>query len=180
VISERARAGFERLFAAALAARLARSPDAAFETVPVASEGAGAGDMTVVLTISSIRFRLLFMLAVADNEAARAYYAPDSAGQGLREAFLEVSNLCCGVLSQGLQAHFPDLGMSTPYVLGDACLAHLDSLKPGYLSRQAVTIDGAVHITATMCICPHADIDFVPDPVTVAAAEVAEGELELF
>lgn len=178
MISERARAGFDDLFVAALRSRLMRSTDDHAAIVPAAaSSPAAAGATTVVLTISSIRFRLLFVLEVAEDAATRAYYAPGDAERDFRAAFLEVSNLCCGVLSQGLQGHFPDLGMSTPYILGTACLAHLHSLAPGHLARHAVTINGAVRIMATICICAHAQIDFAPGAATV---DVCEGELELF
>lgn len=180
MISERARAGFDALFVAALRSRLVLSADDAFEIAPPTADGPpAAGTTTVVLTISSIRFRLLFLLEVAEDDGIRAYYVPDGADRSFREAFFEVANLCCGVLSQGLQSHFPDLGMSTPYVIGTACLAHLDSLKPGHLSRHAVTINGALRITATICICEHADIDFEFVPGT-ATTDVGEGELELF
>ena len=179
MISERAKAGFDDLFVAALRSRLPRSGSDDTSIDPVMDAGAPArpGATIVVLTISSIRFRLLFMLDVAEDDAMRAYYVPDNAAMRFREAFAEVANLCGGLLSQGLQSHFPDLGMSTPYVLGTGCLGHLVSLKPGHLSRHAVTINGAVRIVATMCICAHAAIDFVPGSAVV---EVCEGELELF
>lgn len=182
MIGQQARAGFEQLFTTALRSRLVRGADDACAIEPAApalsdrARGIGGGS-SVVLTISSIGFRLLFILEIDDGAAIRAYYAPHGDEDAFRAAFAEVANLCCGLLSQGLVDYFPDLGMSTPYFLGSGCLAHLDSLRPDHVFRQAVTIADSVRLCATMCVCAHTDIDFT---VVASATEVSAGELELF
>ncbi|MBK4737254.1 hypothetical protein [Noviherbaspirillum pedocola] len=181
MITEQAKAGFEQLLVSALKSRLPLSCEDTCEITPVTANDsiATSANTVVVLTISGIRFRLLFFLEVEEKEDIRFYYAANGQSEAFKEAFLEVSNLCCGLLSQGLQAHFPDLGMSTPYILRNGCLAHLTSLKQGYLTKHAVTINGSMQMLATICVCEYADIDFMLSLAT-AEVEVDSGELELF
>jgi hypothetical protein len=80
-------------------------------------------------------------------------------------------------VNQELLNYFPDLGMSTPYVLSARCMPYLEALKPEFLASYAVTINNAVGLGATVCVCAHAPIDFVAD---VSAVEDTSGELELF
>jgi hypothetical protein len=80
-------------------------------------------------------------------------------------------------MNQALLRYFPDLGMSTPYVLNARCLPHLHELKPGLLSSYSVTLNGTVRLAATVCVCAHAPIDFIAD---TGALEETSGELELF
>ena len=89
----------------------------------------------VVLTISSIVFRLLLILHFDENDSTRGYYLKEGDEQPFQEAFLEICNLCCGAMNQELLRYFPDLGMSTPYVLSARCLGHLPALKPGFCRR---------------------------------------------
>jgi hypothetical protein len=181
VISEQAKAGFEQLLVSALKSRLPLSSKDSCEVTPIMASVPvpASANTVVVLTIAGIRFRLLLILEVAEQEDIRRYYAANGKGEAFREAFLEISNLCCGLLSQGLQAHFPDLGMSTPYIVRNGCLAHLTNLKPGFLTRHTVTINGSMQMLATLCVCDYADIDFVPN-LASAEVEVGSGELELF
>lgn len=176
MIGPHAQDSFERIFFAAARTRLVTDPQHACEIAPAPGDGA-QGEHAVLLTISSMQFRLLLLLNVKDDEATRAYYA--GAGDGaLVDTFMEFGNLCCGALNQQLIEHFPDLGMSTPYALGSQCLPYLRELKPDYVKSYALTIDGAVRLGATLCICTHSPLDFVAVPL----AEVHEsaGELELF
>lgn len=181
MISEQAKTGFEQLLVSALKSRLPLSPEDICDITPVIANVpfAESADAAVVLTISGIRFRLLLIFEVAEKENIRLYYGANGKGEAVSEAFLEVSNLCCGLLNKGLQTHFPDLGMSTPYTLRNGCLLHLTSLKPGYLARHTVTINDSVQIRTTICVCEHADIDFVPTLPT-EELEAGGGELELF
>lgn len=80
-------------------------------------------------------------------------------------------------MNQELLNYFPDLGMSTPYVLDAQCLSHLHGLKPGLLSSYSITLNDSVRLAATVCVCAHAPIDFVAD---TSAIEETSGELELF
>lgn len=181
MITEQAKHSFEQIFHRAARTRLVIHADDACEIVRadhVAME-ADPEARVVVLTISSLFFRLLVGLHFTDDEATRRYFARDTAvdGQPLREAFMEVANLCCGAMNQSLVAHFPDLGMSTPYVLGSASLAHLAELKPDHVASYELTIDGNVPLAATLCVCANAPLDFAANVETI---EETSGELELF
>lgn len=131
----------------------------------------------VVLTISSISFRLLLMLHVNEDAATVGYYTKGDAERPFSEVFQEICNLCCGAINQELLRYFPDLGMSTPYMLNARCLPYLEGLKPELLETWAVTINESVRLSATICVCAHAPIDFAAD---VSVAEDTSGELELF
>jgi hypothetical protein len=67
--------------------------------------------------------------------------------------------------------------MSTPYAVSARCVPYLEVLKPGYLAAYAVTINDAVRVAATVCVCAHAPLDFVAD---VSDEVETGGELELF
>src|SRR5258707_5709991 len=179
MISSSAQASFEGLFMKAARSRLPQGPDDACDIVPLESDNANATSdaNVVVLTISSILFRLLLVFHFDEDESTRGYFVKDSADDALCDALLEVFNLCCGAVNQDLLRYFPDLGMSTPYVLSARCLSHLEQLKPDYLSSYAITINGSVQLAATVCVCAHAPIDFVAD---LTAVEESSGELELF
>jgi hypothetical protein len=179
LISAHAKDSFERIFRKAAQTRLPMNADDACEISPLADAGAHAGHnaKVVVLTISSIVFRLLLILHFEENETTRRYYLNDADDRPFQEAFLEVCNLCCGAMNQELLRSFPDLGMSTPYVLDARCLPHLRELKPALVSSYSVVIDGAVRLAATVCVCTHAPLDIIAD---TSAVEEASGELELF
>ncbi|CAB3702374.1 hypothetical protein [Paraburkholderia rhynchosiae] len=179
MITAHAKDSFERIFRKAAQARLPLSPDDCCEIVPIAQADAGATHRTqvVVLTISSIVFRLLLILHFDENDSTRNYYLKDADERPFQEAFLEICNLCCGAMNQELLRYFPDLGMSTPYVLSARCLPHLHELKPGLLSSYSVTLDGTARLAATVCVCASAPVDFIAD---TSAIEETSGELELF
>ena len=139
--------------------------------------GPERAENVVVLTISSIVFRMLLVLHFDEDAITRDYFVRNEEGAAFREVFLEICNLCCGAMNQELLNYFPDLGMSTPYVLSARCLPHLDELKPGYLASFAVTINGSVRFGATICVCADAPLDFIAE---VNAVEETSGELELF
>jgi hypothetical protein len=117
------------------------------------------------------------MLHVKEDVATVEYYTKGDAERPFSEVFQEVCNLCCGAINQELLRYFPDLGMSTPYMLSARCLPYLEGLMPALLETWAVTINDAVQLSATLCVCAHAPIDFMAD---VSAAEDTSGELELF
>ncbi|WP_233872573.1 hypothetical protein [Paraburkholderia adhaesiva] len=176
MIGPRAKDSIERIFFAAARTRLVTDAQHVCEIAPHASHTA-QGAQVVVLTISSMQFRLLLLLHFDDNETMRRYYAAD-AQRTLAEAFMEFGNLCCGAMNQQLVAHFPDLGMSTPYTLSGECLPHLHELKPDYLSSYALVIDGSVRLGATVCVCSQTSLDFVAADTETASEST--GELELF
>lgn len=180
MISAHARDSFERIFRKAAQARLPLDAGDLCEIAPMAEASAGASkdSQVVVLTISSIVFRLLLILRFDEDESTCAYYLKDATDEGsFQEVFLEICNLCCGAMNQELLRYFPDLGMSTPYVLNARCLPHLHELRPALLSSYSVTLNGSVRLAATVCVCAHAPIDFIAD---TSAIEETSGELELF
>jgi hypothetical protein len=179
VISAHAKDSFDRIFRKAAQARLPLESGDLCEIVPIAEASAGSTKDTqvVVLTISSIVFRLLLILHFDENDSAREYYLKEADERSFQEVFLEICNLCCGAMNQELLHHFPDLGMSTPYVLNARCLPHLHELKPGLLSSYSITLNGTVRLAGTLCVCADAPIDFVAD---TNALEETSGELEMF
>ena len=179
MISSHAKDSIERIFHKAAQARLLLDSGDVCEIVAIPQGVADAmseGNV-VVLTISSIVFRLLLILHFDEDASTREYFAKDAANGAFQEIFSEIANLCCGAMNQELLQYFPDLGMSTPYVLSARCVPHLQELKPDYLSSYAITINQSVQIAATVCVCAHQPIDFVAD---VSAIEESCGELELF
>ncbi|WP_296659962.1 hypothetical protein [Paraburkholderia sp.] len=176
MIGERAKDSIDRIFFAAARTRLVADAQHACEIVPHAGD-TPQGAQVVALTISSMQFRLLLLLHFNDDEATRRYYVGD-AQRTLAETFMEFGNLCCGAMNQQLVEHFPDLGMSTPYVLSGGCLPYLQELKPNYLSSHALTLDASVRLGATLCVCSKTPLDFVA--ADQEASCESSGELEMF
>ncbi|MDR0243422.1 MAG: hypothetical protein LBJ65_17655 [Burkholderia sp.] len=193
MISAQAKAGFERIFFDAARTRLASG--GACDIRPSAVHEHGGHDSAharsrskptvpehvVVLTISALHFRLLLALRFSDDDATRRRFAGASAGTSsqrpLPEAFMEVANLCCGAINQALTVPFPDLGMSTPYLLSGASIDYLPALAPGHVAAYDLTLDGDVRVGATLCVCANAPVDFhLPETAAVDTG----GELELF
>ena len=198
MISAQARAGFERIFFDAARTRLASG--GACEIRPAAGDAHDAShdwsrmqsraksytapkvpEHVAVLTISALHFRLLLALRFRDDEPTRRHFAAAAPGAStqrpLPEAFMEVANLCCGAINQALTAPFPDLGMSTPYLLSGASIDYLPALNPDHVAAYDVTLGGDVRIGATLCVCANAPVDFhVPEAASVDTG----GELELF
>lgn len=179
MISAHAKDSFERIFRKAAQTRLTLDASDTCEIRPLADTEVDAKRpaKVVVLTISSIVFRLLLILRFDEDDALRRYYLNDGDERPFDEAFLEICNLCCGAINQELLHSFPDLGMSTPYVLDARCLPHLHALKPALVTSYSVGINADVRLAATLCVCTHAPLDFVAD---LSAAEETSGELELF
>jgi hypothetical protein len=180
VISSQAKESFERIFHKAVQTRLPMDSGHTCNIAPLAQHDAGtvgADTKAVILTISSIAFRLLLILHANEDTATLEYFTKERAERPFQEVFQEICNLCCGAINQELLRYFPDLGMSTPYTLSARCVPYLTGLKPELLRSYAVTLDGSIELGATICVCAHAPIDFTAD---VAQAEDTSGELELF
>lgn len=178
-VSESARHAVDHVFAKAARANLAMDAADAIdiERLPGTSIVETPEANIFVLTISSYLFRLLTVFHVDPEGATAAYFCRGEAGQTFQEAFGEVGNLCCGAMNRELGKHFLHTGMSTPNMLGRGCVVHLNELKPDYVSRHAITINGGIVMHVTLCLCAYAPIDFRVDP----AAEIEEtGALELF
>ena len=176
MISERTKGSIGRIFASAARTRLTTSDDHACEIVERNGGASLRHARIVVLTISSMQFRLLLLLHFDEDDGMRDYYVGD-ASRSLADAFMEVANLCCGAMNHQLIEHFPDLGMSTPYTLSSQCVPYLAALKPDHVASYDLAINDSVRIGATLCVCTGAPLDFVVDE---AAAADSGGELELF
>ncbi|QGZ63762.1 hypothetical protein [Paraburkholderia acidisoli] len=176
MIGDHAKDSFQRIFTAAARTRLVAQEGQSCEVVPRASDEP-QGENLVILTISSMQFRLIVALHFEDDERTRRYYVGD-ASRALTECFMEYGNLCCGAMNQQLVEHFPDLGMSTPYALGSACLPYLRELQPDYVQSFSLTLDYDVKLGATLCVCTQTPLDFVVS-ATMETQDMG-GELELF
>jgi hypothetical protein len=179
VISEHAKDSFERIVSRAVKSRLTMDAGDVCEIMPAGAHGAHSlPDVNlVVLTISGIAFRLLLILHFDEDELTHHYFVKEESERPFLEVFLEICNLCCGAVNQEMLQYFPDLGMSTPYVLSARCMPYMEALKPEFLASYAISINDSVRLGATICVCAHAPIDFVAEASTV---EDTSGELELF
>jgi hypothetical protein len=178
MISDQASNSIEQIFVQAASTRLRPREEVGVEVLRI--DGARVHDAlqphALVLTISSMAFRLLFALHYADDEATRDCYLNGDADRKLDDVLMELVNLCCGSINQQLVAHFPDLGMSTPYALSSRCIGFLDDLKPDQVWRYELHPGGATRLDVTLCICAEAEVDFISGDVQLQE----EGELELF
>jgi hypothetical protein len=134
----------------------------------------------LVITCSSFVFRFLTLLRLGDNSETRTYYAQGAtAEENSADALFEAANLCTGAINRGLSRHFPHVGMSTPYALSDACLSHLEDLRPQHVLSYDITIRESVRLQATVCLCSYAPIDFSVNRISATEANTT-GELEFF
>lgn len=179
MISEQAKDSVHRIIERAAASRLRLDSSDHFEIEVLDTEVQkfGRKETIVVLTISSILFKVMLMLHVEDNAASRDYFLRDATDKPLEEVFLETANLFSGAVNQELLRYFPDLGMSTPYVLSAHCLDHMHALRPQYQARYRIRINETVKLSAGVCMSANAPIDFVAD---AEAVEESNGELEMF
>jgi hypothetical protein len=180
MISSQAADSMERIFCRAVQARLPLGTDDNCEVTrekSIRSVLPHTGENVVILTISSIMFRIIMVLHFEDDASTRAYCNAQNAEGSLLDVLLEAWNLCCGAVNQEVLEFFPDLGMSTPYVLGASCVNYLDELKPDYLASFAIEINGCARFTATLGVCAQGAIDFIASETAIAETN---GELELF
>jgi hypothetical protein len=138
---------------------------------------ADPGQAILLITISSFTFRLLTIFQIAEAPALSAYYVRGAAGRSLQEAFAEVANMCCGAINRQLALTWPHLAMSIPQILDTRCLAFVNDLRPQYLSQYALSINEAVKLRATLCLCCSAPVEFA---ALASEAQESSGELELF
>lgn len=182
MISAHAKESFDRIFRQAARTRLVTVPGGVCEIRPLSDLAPGEAGLAdthrvAVLTISSLSFRLLIALHFGDDPATRGYFAGTGEARQHADAFMEVANLCSGAINQALVDYFPDLGMSTPYVLTNGSVAHWRELRAQHTAFYALAIDTTVKLAATLCVCANAPIDFVAHGTPV---EGTSGELELF
>jgi hypothetical protein len=179
VISEQSKQSIDYIFGKSAKKSLILNPDdsCVIEQMTDCKDSEFLEREMVVLTISSLVFRVLTIFHIGEDRATRNYFLSKTTDKSLLEFFSEIGNLCSGAMNQELLRYFPHLGMSTPYTLSGRCLPFLNELKPGYLSRHAITINDSVRLQATLCLCGYAPIDFAVDRND---AIDTSGELEFF
>jgi hypothetical protein len=179
MISLQAQQSLDRIFRQAIETRLKQASNDLLEisVAGLLQKKRSLKDRVVVLTISSMAFRVLLIFHLDRDAATRQYLAGGESDESALDAFLEVCNLCCGAVNQELLRYFPDLGMSTPYVLNASSVAHLEPLQPNYVSSYRIVVNQSVELAATLCLCAHQEVDFNAEPV---ATVDSGGELELF
>jgi hypothetical protein len=178
LMSEQSKQEMVDAFLRAAKVGLVRSSDDVLDVQPIAERSVSnaPGESVLVITTSSFAFRLLTLFQVPATQENRQYYggAPDAK---MEITFAEIANLCCGALNRELAHDFPHLGMSIPFALAAQCLSNLDELKPQFVSRHGITINGSVRLEATLCICCSAPVQLAARSEAMAAST---GELELF
>jgi len=182
MISKQAESGFEFIFKKSVLANMPTSADDCCEIEAVNDQEEINEDEFAVLTISSTYFRFLVLFHFKSNEATKSYFAKNAdleaeGGNAFRDAFQEFCNICCGAMNRELHKNYHFLGMSTPYVLLRQCSPFISALDPGYVQRYRITINNALMLHATLCVCDYDDVDFEVD---TRADDDDTGELELF
>jgi hypothetical protein len=185
MLSEKATKNIADAFHRAAAATLVRNPGDTCNIVTARDRGSVAcgvgvggvgGAKLLMITISSFTFRLLTVFEVCEDEPTRHYYL-GGAQAVLDEAFAEVANMCCGALNRELSAQFRHMAMSIPHLLDARCTAFLQELKPRFRESYDITINAAVRLRVTLCLCCNRSIEFAGPAIEVSHAG---GELELF
>jgi len=154
-----------------------------YEINPAASICQISASKMVVLTVSSYKFRLTFMIHFMPDEKTKTHFMPatncgaaDWNERAFMDAMRECGNICCGNLNRDLVRAFPHVGMSTPNIIDVQCAAFLGKLGAGYLVHSDVVILYGPKFQVSLCINAFDYLDFSLDFVE---AEVT-GELELF
>ena len=117
MITERAKASFDRLLVRSLKSGLAVG-GASVEVTPYETPERIGEKKIVVLTVSSYLFRLMTILYFRPDAATRAYFgrhgtdgAPALGDAEFHDRVAECGNVCCGALNRELPTHFRHVGM---------------------------------------------------------------------
>jgi hypothetical protein len=184
MISQQAKDGFDHTVMGALKAALRTTPEASCEVEVMPDGSHFTEEKMVVLTVSSYLFRVMILIYFTLNKPTRQHFATihhASADTMSESDFMDVigecGNVCCGAISRELAHHYPHLGMSTPNILDRHCVDFLTDLDASHIRHFKVSVDGALSMHASLCVCDYADIDFTVD---MSQAEESNGELEMF
>jgi len=184
MISASARQGFDQMLRHGLRSALAGPQDSVTDIAPVAGLDDIAESRSVMLSVSSYRFRLMLFVHFEPDAATREHFArmhgvtPEQmAGQAFNDAIGECGNMACGTVNRELGRLFAHVGMSTPHVIDRHSLRHLHLLRHGHLSHARMTLNGHQPFHGTLAVCAYGDLDF--QPPADEQVEVA-GELEMF
>ncbi len=147
---------------------------------------------SVVITISSFKFRVITLLHVNLDQQTRQLVA-DTAGTKLQDLndtdfidyLFEMGNSLCGNLKRLLQNTCPPLGMSTPNLLPHASLAFdelLDLKHSAHVTARTSPNEPSLFGASVLVALSH-ETNFVVDNISYTEASNDfdnSGELELF
>ena len=184
MISQQAQDALDFIVTGALKNALSASPDDHCEIEALSDVGDIKERKAVMLTVSSYLFRVVTLIYFTLNNDTQQHFAainraePETMGESdYLDVIGECGNIFCGALNRELAHHFPHLGMSTPNVLDRECVNYLHELEAGYIKHFKITINYALTLHASLCVCDFADIDFTVD---MTQTEESNGELEMF
>lgn len=185
MISQRAKAGFDRMVMQGMRASLVKPGDVVTELTPVPAWRQPPASHAVVLSVASLLFRMLVVVYFSDTPAMRRHFAglshqnaEDLSLQAFQDAVCEAGNLCCGSVNRDLGGLYAWVGMSTPHIVESHCTQHLGILKAGHLQHFQLLLDGEPPLHLTLCVSESENLDF--DFQLPAPADQGVGELELF
>ena len=184
MITERAKASFDRLLVSALESGMPMG-GASVAVTPFESAALIGEKKIAVLTVSSYLFRLMAILYFKPDAATRAYFNR-SAGEGapaltddeFHDRVAECANVCCGALNRELASHFPHVGMSTPNIIDRDCMKYVDLLGCSLVRHYRVVLGGELALHASLCVADYGHVDFHALPAIEPTFET--GALELF
>ncbi len=137
----------------------------------------------VLLTVLSYAFRLSFLIHFSPDETTHAHLAnanglvaSDMDEKEFMDAIHECGNICCGNLNRDLAHFFPHIGMSTPNIIDNRCVAHLDKLGQGYVQHFNWVSPVGAQFGVSLCLNAFSELDFTGD----FPQEESTGELEMF
>ena len=185
MITERAKASFDRLLQAGLKSGLpSHSGPVVIE--PVAELVKIKEKKIVILTVSSYLFRVMAIVYFKPDAATRALFngaapegAPPLGDQEFLDRVAECGNICCGTINRDLGKHFPHVGMSTPNIIDTDCMRYVDLLECGLVKHYRLRLGGDVTMHASLCVTDYGTVDFHVEP-RLEEEEVSTGELEMF
>ena len=185
MISPSACNGFDYLLKLGLKGALAPNEEDTFELNDVEDISLAKDKKIVILTTASYLFRVIGMIYFTPDQATRHFLAimnnlPPSGmtDSVFYDVMAERGNIFCGILNRDLAKYFPHMGMSTPNFMERQCASYIARLDGGHVRHVKVTINNDWSFYASLCVCEHADLDFVVD--IFQPEESSTGELEMF
>lgn len=184
MITERAKASFDRLLASSLRSGMPVG-GASVSVEPLKELGKIKEKKIVILTVSSYLFRAMAILYFKPDAATRAYFnrsadagAPALGDEEFYDRVSECGNVVVGALNRDLGAYFPHVGMSTPNIIDKDCMQYVGLLGCDLVKHYKVVLDGELTMYASLCVADYGTVDFHVDPAV--EVEVDTGELEMF
>jgi len=184
MITERAKASFDRLLASSLKSGMPVG-GASVHVESVKELDRIKERKIVILTVSSYLFRAMAILYFKPDAATRAYFnrnaeegAPALSDEEFYDRVSECGNVVVGALNRDLGAFFPHVGMSTPNIIDRDCMQYVDLLGCNLTKHYKVVLAGELTLYATLCVADYGLVDFHVDPAV--EVEVDTGELEMF